>query len=122
MILAEIIKLKTFADERGALTVIDKVLPFEIKRVYYIYDTKASRGGHKHKKNRQALISVAGSCQINVRTENGMKSYVLDSPEKCLIIEPGDWHTMDNFAKGTVLLVLASEHFDKDDYICEEKK
>jgi hypothetical protein len=122
MKLAEMIQLKTFADERGALTVIDKVLPFEIKRVYYIYNTKASRGGHKHRKNRQALISVAGSCRINVRTESGMKPYLLDSPEKCLIIEAGDWHTMDDFAKGTVLLVLASEHFDASDYVCEGTK
>jgi len=64
--MAHIIELPTFGDDRGNLTVVEKVLPFEIKRFYYIYDVSSQRGGHRHKKTIQALISLGGSCEIYV--------------------------------------------------------
>ncbi|MGE3613866.1 MAG: FdtA/QdtA family cupin domain-containing protein [Sulfurimonas sp.] len=118
--MAHIINLPTFGDSRGSLTVVEKLLPFEIKRFYYIYDVFFKRGGHRHKKTTQALISLGGSCEIYVHDGLNEEVFLLDSPCKCLILNPQDWHTMDKFSKGSTLLVFASEYYDKDDYIDEE--
>lgn len=115
-----ILELPTFADERGSLTVVEKLLPFEIKRFYYIYDATSKRGGHRHKKSMQALISLGGSCEVYVNNGETETTFFLDNPNKCLILEPKDWHTMDAFAKHTVLLVFASNYYDVNDYIDEE--
>lgn len=117
--MAHIIDLPTFGDERGNLTVVEKVLPFDIKRFYYIYDVSSKRGGHRHKKTIQALICLGGSCEIYLNNGIKEKTVVLDTPDKCLILEPQDWHTMDNFSKNAILLVFASEYYDKNDYIYE---
>lgn len=118
--MAYVIDLKTNRDVRGNLTVIEKVLPFEIKRVYYIYDAIGRRGGHRHKTTQQALICLNGSCEIFVDSGKVTSTITLDSPGKCLILPPEDWHTMDNFSRGAVLLVLASENYDISDYIDEK--
>ena len=118
--MAYIIDLATFGDERGTLTVVEKVLPFDIKRFYYIYDASDQRGGHRHKKTIQALISLGGSCEIYVNNGEKEETFLLDIPNKCLILDPKDWHTMDNFSKGSTLLVFSSEYYDKDDYIDEK--
>ncbi len=120
--MAYLIDLPTFVDNRGKLTVIEKILPFEIKRVYYIYEVKTKRGGHRHKKNFQALVCLNGSCEIFINDGEKKETILLDSPSKCLILEPKDWHTMDNFSDGSILLVLASEYYDVNDYIDEEYK
>lgn len=118
--MAFLIDLKTFTDKRGNLTVIEKVLPFETKRIFYIYGVDASvRGGHRHKKTIQAAICLTGSCEIYNNDGTKEQKFVLDKPHKCLILEPADWHTMSNFTPDTILMVLASEYFDKDDYIFE---
>jgi len=117
--MVKLMDLKTVADPRGTLTVIDKVLPFEIKRVYYIYNVKKERGGHRHKKTIQAFICLNGSCEVFVNDGKKEATYLLDKPDKCLILEPKDWHTIDKFSEGSILLILASEHFDKEDYIGE---
>ncbi len=117
--MATLFSLPTFKDERGCLSVIEKILPFEIKRVYFIYGAKGQRGGHRHKKTIQALIAVHGSCEIFVDNGNEQKNFVLNSPDKCLILQCEDWHTMQNFSPDCVLLVLASEYYDRDDYIDE---
>ncbi len=113
------IQVPTFADHRGQLSVIDTILPFEIKRVYYIYHATQPRGGHRHHKTIQALICVSGSCEILVNNGQEESIIVLDSAQKCVIIFPQDWHVMQAFSHDAVLLVLASEHFDADDYIDE---
>ena len=118
--MASLIELPTFTDTRGSLTVIEKILPFAIKRVYYLYNITKARGGHKHKKTFQALIAVHGSCQIYVENSLGKKNFVLKEPKDCLILNPDDWHTMDGFSKGSVLLVLASQIYNKNDYIMEK--
>jgi len=117
--MAHIIELPIFGDDRGNLTVVEKVLPFEIKRFYYIYDVSSQRGGHRHKKTIQALISLGGSCEIYVNDGKKEETFVLDTPNKCLILDPKDWHTMDKFSKGSTLLVFSSEFYSKDDYIDE---
>jgi hypothetical protein len=114
-----IIDLPTFGDRRGNLTVVENLLPFVIKRFYYIYDVKDARGGHRHKKTIQALISLGGSCEIYVHNGKEERKFLLDSPFKCLILNPEDWHTMDKFTTNSTLLVFSSELYDKDDYIDE---
>lgn len=118
--MAEIIDLKTHTDKRGNLTVIEKVIPFDIKRIFYIYGVDDSkRGGHRHYKTYQAAVCIKGSCTIY--NNNGLQENVfeLDKPNKCLIIKPEDWHTMYNFSEDAILMVLASEHFEAADYIYE---
>lgn len=116
--MAELISLKTFTDGRGNLTVIEKVIPFDIKRIFYIYGVDASeRGSHRHKKTVQAAVCLVGSCSIY--NNNGKKEdvFVLNNPSKCLILCPEDWHKMYNFTPDAILMVLASEYFDAEDYI-----
>lgn len=116
----EILYLPTFKDERGCLTVIEKHVPFDVRRVYYIYDVQESeRGMHKHKKTVQLAVAVKGSCSIFCKTsENGLvDEFFLDSPGKAILLFPNDFHWMNNFSSDCVLLVLASEKYDPDDYI-----
>lgn len=116
--MARIIDLKTFTDSRGNLTVIEKVIPFAIQRIFYIYGVNDSkRGGHRHHKTIQAAICIQGSCTIY--NNNGQKEEIfhLNAPNKCLILEPNDWHTMYDFTPDAILMVLASEVFDEKDYI-----
>lgn len=115
-----IIELPQFSDERGKLTVIEKLLPFKIKRVYFLYDVKTKRGGHRHKKTIQALICINGSCEIFIDDGVNKKNITLNSPNKCLVLEPKDWHTMDHFSKNSTLLVISSEFYDSEDYIDEK--
>jgi len=118
--MAKLIDLKTFIDDRGNLTVIEKVIPFDIKRIFYIYGVDNSvRGGHRHHKTIQAAICIQGSCTIYSNNGITISEFVLDSPHKCLILAPEDWHTMSNFSNDAILMVLASEYFDQNDYIYE---
>ena len=121
--MAHLIELETFVDERGSLSVIDdaqSVLPFKIKRVFYIYNIDESqRGGHRHHKTIQAAICINGSCTVSCDNGKEKKVFKLDSANKCLIIDSEDWHIMENFLKGSILLVFASEKYDYKDYIFE---
>jgi hypothetical protein len=114
------IDLPTYDDKRGVLTVVENILPFDIKRFYYIYDVNSKRGGHRHIKTIQALICIGGSCEVYINDSIVKKTILLNRPNKCLVLDPKDWHTMDNFSKGSTLLVFASHYYDKDDYIYEE--
>ncbi|MEK3865993.1 FdtA/QdtA family cupin domain-containing protein [Paenibacillus sp. FSL H7-0716] len=113
-------------DERGYLTVIEgqNTIPFDIKRVFYIYGTLPDirRGFHAHYKTRQALISVSGSCKVYLDNTKRKTDVVLDSPTKILILEPNDWHEMYDFSPDCVLLVLASHLYDSADYIRDYDK
>ena len=119
--MAKLINLKTFCDPRGNLTVIERVLPFEIKRIFYIYGVDSSvRGRHRHRKTVQAAICLLGRCTIYNHTGKSEEIFLLESPDKCLLLEPGDWHKMYDFSPDAILMVLASEYFDPADYIHEE--
>jgi dTDP-4-dehydrorhamnose 3,5-epimerase-like enzyme len=116
--MASLINLKTFTDNRGNLTVIEKVVPFDIKRIFYIYGVDNSEsGGHRHHETIQAAICIRGKCTIYNDNGREEQSYVLDSPDQCLLIQPEDWHTMHSFSEDCILMVLASAHFDAADYI-----
>ncbi|KAB2907887.1 MAG: FdtA/QdtA family cupin domain-containing protein [Ignavibacteriales bacterium] len=120
--MAYLIDLPTNSDERGSLTVIEKIVPFQIKRVYYIYNNTKNlpRARHRHKKTVQATICIKGSVDVYNNDGTTKLTFRLDSPSKCLILEPQDWHIMHNFSEDAILLVLASTEYDRDDYIHEE--
>jgi hypothetical protein len=119
---AHLINLKTFNDHRGSLSIIEREIPFQVRRIYYIYDVPGDevRAGHRHKKNIQALICVRGSCRVYVNNGITRETFLLDRPDMCLLMNPEDWHTMDRFSPDALLLVLASEPYELSDYIDEE--
>lgn len=110
-------------DERGQLIAVEAMsesLPFEVRRVYYIFDTTPGtiRGNHAHKELKQVLICLSGACTITCEMPDGTKSeHRLDWPDRALLIEGLVWRQMKDFSKDAVLLVLASEHYTEDDYI-----
>ncbi len=116
----KIIFLNKITDKRGSLTSIENEINFKIKRVYYLYNlSKYDRGGHRHKKTKQALISINGGCSVLCSNGLTKKKFKLNKPNKCLILEPEDWHILSEFKKNTVILVLASHKYDIKDYIFE---
>jgi dTDP-4-dehydrorhamnose 3,5-epimerase-like enzyme len=116
--MARLIDLKTYTDARGNLTVVEKVLPFDIKRVFYIYGVDDSkRGGHRHHKTIQAAVCIQGSCKIYNNDSREEQVYELNQPSRCLILDPEDWHTMYDFSQDAILMVFASELYDEKDYI-----
>ncbi len=117
----KLISLKTLGDDRGSLIALEENynIPFAIKRVYYIFDTKkdVSRGFHAHIHLKQLAICVKGSCTFIVDDGKSKKNVELNSPDQGLLIEGLIWREMHNFSQDCVLLVLASEHYDESDYI-----
>ncbi|MDR1243860.1 MAG: FdtA/QdtA family cupin domain-containing protein [Endomicrobium sp.] len=117
----KLIKLKVFGDTRGALISLEqyKDIPFGIKRVYYIFDTKRDtpRGFHAHKTLEQVLICVNGSCKIKVDDGKNVDIFDLCSQNVGLYIGTMVWREMFAFSQGCVLLVLASRYYDPKEYI-----
>ncbi|WP_395623760.1 sugar 3,4-ketoisomerase [Sphingomonas daechungensis] len=108
-------------DDRGSLISLQTTaeIPFEIKRVYVVYDTKplVERGHHAHKSLEQWIVCVAGSCMFTVDDGIERREVLLDNPNKGLHIGNGIWREMRHFAPGTALVVLASTLYDLEDYI-----
>jgi len=119
--LCRMIDLPEFHDSRGCLTFIegDNHIPFPIRRIYYLYHVpnRRVRGAHAHKALRQLFIAVAGSFDIVLDDGRGGKvRHHLSRPEKGLFVGPMVWRELDNFSRGAVCLVLASEPYDEGDY------
>lgn len=123
MSLIKWIDFPSLGDERGGLVAVEvgqaKFVPFDIKRVYYIYQTEqgVSRGYHAHKQLKQVAICVAGKCRIVLDDGSSREEVWLDCPTKGLVIEDMVWREMHDFSTDCVLLVLASEHYSESDYI-----
>lgn len=118
--MAYIINFEKYSDERGTLTVVEKVLPFEVKRTYYITDVNGlSRGGHRHKELVEAIICINGSFIVGIDNGYDKQEILLDNPHQCLIIDVGEWHTFYNFSQDAILVSLASTYHDPADYIYE---
>ncbi len=109
-------------DGRGNLSVIEKdILPFEIKRVYYLYDVPSgsTRGGHAHKELQQFLIALSGSFDVVLDDGNARKTITLNKPNEGILIPTGIWRELENFSSGAVCLSLVSEEYSEEDYIRE---
>jgi dTDP-4-dehydrorhamnose 3,5-epimerase-like enzyme len=116
----KIIDIRKYADTRGYLSVIEGGIdiPFEIKRIYYLYMVpEAARGAHAHKELQQLMVATSGSVSVTLDDGKDKKTFVLDKPWKGLLVVPGLWRDLDNFAGGTVCMVLASEKYESEDYI-----
>jgi len=118
--LARVIDLPRIQDPRGNLTFVEsqRHVPFQIERVYYLYDVPGgeTRGGHAHRELEQLLIAVAGSFRVNLDDGHAQKSFVLNRPYQGLLIPRFVWRELDDFASGSVCLVLASQPYDESDY------
>lgn len=118
----ELISIPKIEDHRGNLSVIEHdVVPFEMKRVYYLYDVPsgAERGGHAHKILKQFLIALSGSFDVLLNDGTQKKTITLNKPFEGLLINEGIWRELNNFSSGSVCLVIASAVFDEKDYIRE---
>lgn len=119
----EIVKYRfqRHGDERGMLIALEEMkdIPFEIKRVYYMYDTLEGvrRGYHAHKALQQILIAIHGSCKIHLDNGSETAEVLLDVPYEGLYISNDMWREMYDFSEDCVLMVLASEYYDERDYI-----
>jgi hypothetical protein len=115
-----LVDLPRLRDHRGSLTVLEPgpVLPFEIRRTYYLYDTPpdAERGGHAHRRLEQLFIALAGAVDVELDDGSSAQVYRLDRPDVGLYIGPMIWRVLRHFEPGTVCMVLASERYDESDY------
>lgn len=115
------IQLQTHGDDRGSLVALeqDKNIPFEIKRVYYMFNTKehVRRGFHAHRKVKQVIISVRGSCRFLLDDGKEKINTLLDTPSQGLLVESLIWREIYDFSDDCVLLVLADSLYDETDYI-----
>ncbi len=124
MSLIQWIHFPPLGDERGSLVVLEdkRNVPFDIKRVYYVFGTKKgiARGFHAHKNLKQVAVCIAGKCRMVMDDGRKKESIWLDSPTQGILITT-EWHEMHDFSEDCVLLVLASEHYDESDYIRDYK-
>lgn len=107
-------------DTRGNLSVLEgNAVPFEMKRVYYLYDIPSGvrRGGHSHKDCQELLVALSGSFDVIVNDGTEQKTVMLNKPNLGLLIPNGIWRELENFSSGSVCLVLASDVFAEEDYI-----
>lgn len=109
------------SDRRGNLTVVEngKTLPFDVKRVYYLYDVPGgeSRGAHAHKELSQLIIAASGSFTVTLDDSKCKRSFFLNRPYQGLYVKPGMWRTLEDFSSGAVCMVLASDVYKASDYI-----
>lgn len=112
---------KHHSDRKGNLSVVENgaTIPFDIKRIYYLYDVPGgeSRGGHAHKELYQLIVAVSGSFTVTLDDGRVKRTFILNRPYQALYVVPGIWRTLDDFSSGAVCMVLASEKYDPEDYI-----
>lgn len=112
---------KHHSDRKGNISVVQngKTVPFDVKRVYYLYDVPGgeARGAHAHRELSQLIVAASGSFRVTLDDGNVKRSYVLNRPNQALYVKPGIWRDLDDFSSGAVCLVLASEVYQPEDYI-----
>ena len=115
-----LIEITTIIDSRGNLAIIEKqTIPYEIKRVYYLFDVPSDsyRGGHAHKDQLAFLVALSGSFNVTLDDGFSKKSFFLNKPNKGLLIPTWIWRELEDFSSGAVCLVLSSGEFSEEDYI-----
>ena len=116
----QIISIPKIEERRGNLSVIENdIIPFDIKRVYYLYDvpTGSERGGHAHKDLQQFLVALSGSFDVVLNDGKEQQIITLNKPYEGLLINSGIWRELQNFSSGSICLVIASEVYIEEDYI-----
>ena len=116
----EIIEIPKISDPRGNLAVIEgSTIPFEMKRVYYLYDVPSDsyRGGHAHKEQYELLIPISGSFYVELFDGKSKKTVLLNNPNKGLLIKEMVWRELKGFSSGSICLVLNSGKFEEEEYI-----
>jgi WxcM-like, C-terminal len=116
----QIIDIPKIENILGNLAFVEAgTVPFEIKRIYYLYDipSYASRGGHSHRKLQQVLIAISGSFDVILDDGTERNKVTLNKPDKGLLIQNNIWRELENFSSGSVCLVIASAIFEEEDYI-----
>jgi len=116
----EIISIPKIEDYRGNIAVIEgDCIPFDIKRVYYLFDipSNSKRGGHAHKNQLELLIPLSGSFDVVLKNGAIKQIITLNKPDAGLLINKYIWRELENFSSGAVCLVLASDVYDEEDYI-----
>lgn len=112
---------KHHSDRKGNLSVLQNgdTIPFDVKRVYYLYDVPGgeSRGAHAHKELSQLIVAASGSFTVTLDDGKVKRSFLLNRPYQGLLVVPGIWRDLDDFSSGSVCMVLASHPYDKEDYI-----
>ena len=119
----KLIDLTKIIDPRGNLTVAQQLkdIPFEVSRVYWVYDVPSgeSRGGHAHKHCREFIVAVSGSFTVTLNDGSEKHTFLLNHPYQGLLVNTNVWRTLDDFSSGAVCLVLAEDPFLEEDYIRE---
>lgn len=111
--MAKIITIPTYSDERGDLSVLEDILPHPIQRVFYIKAKQGStRGGKVHHQAFQCMISLTGSCHVEVVNTQERIIYELNTPHQGLLLTPGDWHQMSDFSDDNLLLIISTEKYN----------
>jgi len=116
----KLLEIPKVHDERGSLAVIEKtIIPFSIKRVYYLYDVPSDsyRGGHAHRLQQSVVIALSGSFEVVIDNGKVRERIILNKPNQALYIPEMIWREIENFSSGSVCLVLASTEFDESEYI-----
>lgn len=114
------------SQRKGDISVVEnrKEVPFDVKRIYYLYDVPggADRGGHAHKELYQLIVAASGAFTVMLDDGRKKKTFTLNRPYQGLLIKPGIWRTLTDFSSGSICMVLASERYDEGDYIREYKE
>ena len=117
----QLIEINQIGDRRGHITVVEnnEQVPFQVKRIYYLYDVPSGeeRGGHAHKELQQLIVAASGSFDVIVDDGINKKTFSLNQPTKGLYFPAGLWREINNFSSGSICLVLASQVYQKEDYI-----
>lgn len=113
------------SQRKGDISLVEngKEVPFDVKRIYYLYDVPggADRGGHAHKELYQLIVAASGAFTVVLGDGTNKKAFVLNRPYQGLLVKPGIWRTLTNFSSGSVCMVLASDLYNPDDYIRDYK-